>query len=94
MHDKRRDHVGSAPDRDADGYYTDMAGHLWKDNRGPDSHCARSGCGLVYARWSGDPCRAAPRCQATYNGIQCEREDGHDDDEHYSMVAWRSERGG
>lgn len=45
-------------ERDQDGYWVgDFGGHLWKDDRGPDSHCAR--CDLLYARWSGDACHHA-----------------------------------
>jgi hypothetical protein len=75
-------------ERDADGFYPEVGGHLWRDNRGPDSHCARPGCGLVYARWSGDRCYAAPDCTAARGSVQCDGEEGHEGD-HFATRAWQ-----
>lgn len=74
-------------ERDADGYWTDKGGHLWKADRGNASACARPGCGLHYARWSGDRCPAAPDCEATFSGIQCGLEAGHDG-RHVATLEW------
>ncbi|MFV2172306.1 hypothetical protein ACFHW2_12020 [Actinomadura sp. LOL_016] len=74
-------------ERDADGYWTGKGGHLWKTDRGKGSACARPGCGLYYARWSGDHCPEAPDCKVTYNGVQCGQEHGHEGP-HSAIAEW------
>jgi hypothetical protein len=74
-------------ERDAEGYWTGKGGHLWKTDRGPDSACARPGCRLYYAHWSGERCPEAPDCEATFHGVQCGLERGHGG-EHEATVAW------
>jgi hypothetical protein len=72
-------------ERTPDGYFTEVAGHLWKDTRGPDAACER--CGLGYPSWSGDRCWKAPDCTAMRGDIQCSRESGHEG-EHWATVTW------
>jgi len=74
-------------ERDAAGYWTGNGGHLWKTDRGEDSVCARPGCELSYARWSGDRCPGAPDCEATLDGVQCGQERGHEGS-HSAVVEW------
>lgn len=76
------------PGRDTGGYWTGNGGHLWKASRGMGSDCARPGCGLYYAHWSGDRCHAAPDCDAaTFGTVPCDREQGHDG-LHHAELEW------
>ncbi len=81
--DMRFHHAGG---RDPEGFFLDMGGHQWKDDRGPGSACER--CGLSYAQWSGDRCDAAPDCMAEFaSGVRCDREEGHPY-KHVATVEW------
>lgn len=73
--------------KDAEGYWTGCGGHLWKAGRGPESVCARPGCGLFYAQWSGDRCHAAPSCEAVSGDVRCGREQSHSG-RHRADVEW------